>query len=242
MTVALTSFWSSIKLIFSRISRYENVVSAKSVAYYLLYPSERYQYSSNRVPFSFGKLSSPWNPPHDEIPTRRTRPERTCSRRCTGPRTGSGLAIAQRWVDIADWPTVFLCLLVTVGQEPACDCLHNTCGPNCDRCCPMFNQRPWKAGPAHCEQCQCHGHATECQYDPIVEEERSSLDIYGTYSGGGICINCSVSKRDDLSLTGVRGEGGESVRHASSARRRRRRLSPDFDDVWSNGLFWRTFF
>lgn len=57
----------------------------------------------------------------------------------------------------------------------------------------MYNQRPWKSGPVICEKCQCHGHATECQYDPIVDEEKSSLDIYGTYSGGGICINCSVS-------------------------------------------------
>ncbi|XP_025195973.1 laminin subunit alpha-1 [Melanaphis sacchari] len=83
------------------------------------------------------------------------------------------------------------CKQMSENVEPSCECLHNTCGPNCDRCCPMFNQRPWKSGPVMCEKCQCHGHATECQYDPIVDEEKSSLDIYGTYSGGGICINCT---------------------------------------------------
>lgn len=88
-------------------------------------------------------------------------------------------------------PSHLLC--VFHFQEPSCDCLHNTCGTSCDRCCPLYNQRPWKSGPTICEQCQCHGHATECQYDPIVAEQRSSLDIYGTYSGGGICINCMVS-------------------------------------------------
>lgn len=88
---------------------------------------------------------------------------------------------------------LFHLLCVFHFQEPSCDCLHNTCGTNCDRCCPLYNQRPWKSGPTICEQCQCHGHATECQYDPIIAEQRSSLDIYGTYSGGGICINCMVS-------------------------------------------------
>ncbi|VVC37186.1 Hypothetical protein CINCED_3A012310 [Cinara cedri] len=83
------------------------------------------------------------------------------------------------------------CKQMLENTEPSCDCLHNTCGSRCDRCCPLYNQRPWKSGPVICEKCQCHGHATECQYDPIVDEEKSSLDIYGTYSGGGICINCS---------------------------------------------------
>lgn len=82
------------------------------------------------------------------------------------------------------------CKQVSEDAEPTCDCLHNTYGSSCDKCSPLFNQRPWKSGPVLCEQCQCHGHSTECQYDSIVAEEKSSLDIYGTYSGGGICINC----------------------------------------------------
>ena len=36
-----------------------------------------------------------------------------------------------------------------------CQCAHNTCGESCERCCPLFNQKPWKAGtlthPSACE-------------------------------------------------------------------------------------------
>ncbi|XP_050425592.1 laminin subunit alpha-1 isoform X2 [Adelges cooleyi] len=83
------------------------------------------------------------------------------------------------------------CKQISETAEPSCDCQHNTCGQNCDRCSPLYNQRPWKAGPTACEQCQCYGHATECRYDPTVDAEKSSLDLYGTYSGGGVCVNCS---------------------------------------------------
>ncbi len=29
---------------------------------------------------------------------------------------------------------------------PKCQCEHNTCGNSCEKCCPLFNQKPWKAG------------------------------------------------------------------------------------------------
>ncbi|CAL8319798.1 unnamed protein product [Arctogadus glacialis] len=29
-----------------------------------------------------------------------------------------------------------------------CECTHNTCGESCDRCCPGFNQRAWRAATA----------------------------------------------------------------------------------------------
>ncbi|XP_054888860.1 laminin subunit alpha-3-like isoform X2 [Poeciliopsis prolifica] len=75
-----------------------------------------------------------------------------------------------------------------------CECLHNTCGETCDRCCPGFNQKPWRAAtvdsPNDCQPCQCFTHASDCYYDPEVEKRRASLDTFGRYNGGGVCIGC----------------------------------------------------
>lgn len=39
-----------------------------------------------------------------------------------------------------------------------CKCKHNTCGQNCEKCCPLFNQRSYKIGTYDdanaCEQCE----------------------------------------------------------------------------------------
>ncbi|XP_055007957.1 laminin subunit alpha-3 [Boleophthalmus pectinirostris] len=75
-----------------------------------------------------------------------------------------------------------------------CQCQHNTCGESCDRCCPGFNQKPWRAATVHspneCQPCQCFSHAFDCYYDPEVEQRGASLDIFGRYDGGGVCIGC----------------------------------------------------
>ncbi|XP_055084301.1 laminin subunit alpha-3-like isoform X1 [Periophthalmus magnuspinnatus] len=75
-----------------------------------------------------------------------------------------------------------------------CECQHNTCGESCDRCCPGFNQKPWRAATVHspneCQPCQCFSHAFDCYYDPEVERRGASLDIFGRYDGGGVCIGC----------------------------------------------------
>ncbi|XP_072297637.1 laminin subunit alpha-3-like [Eucyclogobius newberryi] len=75
-----------------------------------------------------------------------------------------------------------------------CECQHNTCGESCDRCCPGFNQKPWRAATVHspneCQPCQCFSHAFDCYYDPEVEQRGASLDIFGRYDGGGVCIDC----------------------------------------------------
>ena len=31
-------------------------------------------------------------------------------------------------------------------QRLSCDCIHNTCGNNCEKCCPGYNQKPWQPG------------------------------------------------------------------------------------------------
>ncbi|CAN7938715.1 unnamed protein product, partial [Ixodes hexagonus] len=76
-----------------------------------------------------------------------------------------------------------------------CKCEHNTCGASCERCCPMFNQQPWRMGTngdaAECEECQCFEHATSCVYDSNVAKSRTSINKFGEYHGGGVCQNCS---------------------------------------------------
>ncbi|ELW48958.1 Laminin subunit alpha-3 [Tupaia chinensis] len=75
-----------------------------------------------------------------------------------------------------------------------CECQHHTCGETCDRCCAGFSQKRWR--PAtweqsnECEACNCHGHATDCYYDPDIEQQQASLNSQGVYAGGGVCINC----------------------------------------------------
>ncbi|XDV45703.1 hypothetical protein PO909_013751, partial [Leuciscus waleckii] len=75
-----------------------------------------------------------------------------------------------------------------------CDCQHNTCGPSCDRCCPGFNQFPWKPATTYsaneCEPCNCHRHSSECYYDPNIDQRRTSLNMQGEYRGGGVCLEC----------------------------------------------------
>ncbi|KAJ1526312.1 hypothetical protein ONE63_009462 [Megalurothrips usitatus] len=71
-----------------------------------------------------------------------------------------------------------------------CKCQHNTEGASCERCRPRFNQEPWRHG-APCVECQCHGHARACRYDPAVAMEAASVDKHGVYRGGGVCLECS---------------------------------------------------
>ncbi|MEJ1281613.1 laminin alpha 3 [Cricetulus griseus] len=75
-----------------------------------------------------------------------------------------------------------------------CECQHHTCGETCNRCCAGYNQRHWRPAARgqhnECEACNCHGHAVDCYYDPDVEQQQASLNSKGTYSGGGVCINC----------------------------------------------------
>lgn len=75
-----------------------------------------------------------------------------------------------------------------------CSCKHNTCGNQCETCCPGFVQKKWKQARADkifmCEPCECYGHATECLYDEEVDRLGLSVDMYGNYQGGGVCQNC----------------------------------------------------
>ncbi|XP_056422497.1 laminin subunit alpha-2 isoform X2 [Hyla sarda] len=80
-------------------------------------------------------------------------------------------------------------------NKSSCECEHNTCGASCDRCCPGFHQKPWRAGTFltkhECEACNCHGKTGECYYDQEVANKNQSLNINGDYIGGGVCVNCT---------------------------------------------------
>ncbi|XP_078599139.1 laminin subunit alpha-2-like isoform X15 [Branchiostoma floridae x Branchiostoma japonicum] len=90
-----------------------------------------------------------------------------------------------------------VCPQVPGAQTLRCQCEHNTCGESCERCCPLFNQKPWQPGTAEssneCEACQCFGHADECVYDQGVADRRESVNILGIYEGGGVCQNCRAN-------------------------------------------------
>lgn len=76
-----------------------------------------------------------------------------------------------------------------------CECMHNTCGKNCEQCCPLYNQKPFRIGTSQkenrCEKCQCHGHAEECRYSPDVDKRNLSINFRGKMTGGGVCLNCT---------------------------------------------------
>ncbi|XP_055540243.1 laminin subunit alpha-1 isoform X2 [Wyeomyia smithii] len=82
-----------------------------------------------------------------------------------------------------------------IDNMPRCECMHNTCGTHCDKCCPLFNQRPYRMGTPFmankCEKCECNGHAKACYYDKEVDEQSLSMNIRGKMSGGGVCLNCT---------------------------------------------------
>jgi len=81
----------------------------------------------------------------------------------------------------------------------ACQCEGNTCGVQCDQCCLLYNQFPWKPGSgapwtndaaAKCEACNCHNHADTCMFNQTVSDLGLSMSINGSMIGGGVCLNC----------------------------------------------------
>ncbi|XP_055581897.1 usherin [Falco cherrug] len=79
------------------------------------------------------------------------------------------------------------------AMEPyRCLCVTEsyTEGNNCDRCLPLYNDKPFRPGDQvhayNCKPCQCYSHAVSCHYDlamdPFPQEH---------YRGsGGVCDNC----------------------------------------------------
>ncbi|XP_007951255.1 laminin subunit beta-3 [Orycteropus afer afer] len=74
-----------------------------------------------------------------------------------------------------------------VQVHDVCVCQHNTAGPNCDRCAPFYNNRPWRPAddqdPHECQRCDCNGHSEMCHFDPAVFAASQGAH-------GGVCDNC----------------------------------------------------
>ncbi|XP_029698573.1 laminin subunit alpha-1 isoform X2 [Takifugu rubripes] len=86
------------------------------------------------------------------------------------------------------------CPLDPVTKKLHCVCEHNTCGENCNECCPGYHQQPWQPGTVRegntCEKCNCHNKATDCFYNQTVADLSLSLNIHGVRRGGGVCVSC----------------------------------------------------
>ncbi|XP_062987367.1 laminin subunit alpha-1 [Elgaria multicarinata webbii] len=87
------------------------------------------------------------------------------------------------------------CPLDKDTKKLQCQCEHNTCGESCNECCPGYHQAPWRPGTISvgnkCEKCNCHNKAEDCYYDQSVADQKKSINIYGQFKGGGVCINCT---------------------------------------------------
>ncbi|KAK2859738.1 hypothetical protein Q5P01_004358 [Channa striata] len=86
------------------------------------------------------------------------------------------------------------CPLDPISKKLRCVCEHNTCGENCNQCCPGYHQQPWQPGTLSkgntCEKCNCHNKANDCFYNQTVSELSLSLNSRGVRQGGGVCIDC----------------------------------------------------
>ncbi|XP_008058180.1 laminin subunit beta-3 [Carlito syrichta] len=74
-----------------------------------------------------------------------------------------------------------------VQVQDVCVCQHNTAGPNCERCAPFYNNRPWRPAegqdPHECQRCDCNGHSETCHFDPAVFAASQGAH-------GGVCDSC----------------------------------------------------
>ncbi|KAE8281307.1 Netrin-4 Beta-netrin Hepar-derived netrin-like protein Precursor [Larimichthys crocea] len=67
-----------------------------------------------------------------------------------------------------------------------CVCRHNTAGDHCERCAPLYNDRPWQpadgltGAPQECRKCKCNGHAQSCHFDWTAWRESGQ-------QSGGVC-------------------------------------------------------
>ncbi|XP_006890633.1 PREDICTED: usherin [Elephantulus edwardii] len=80
----------------------------------------------------------------------------------------------------------------TTSQPYRCHCSQEsfTEGLHCDRCLPLYNDKPFHQGDQvhtfNCKPCQCNNHTRSCHYDIAVDPFPS--EHYR--GGGGVCDNC----------------------------------------------------
>ena len=60
----------------------------------------------------------------------------------------------------------------------------------CNRCQPLYNNKPFQRGNIGnafpCIKCECNEHADSCVYNQTLDRNPSSR----TLGGGGVCVNC----------------------------------------------------
>ncbi|XP_062981457.1 usherin [Elgaria multicarinata webbii] len=63
-------------------------------------------------------------------------------------------------------------------------------GNNCNRCWPLYNDKPFHPGDQvhayNCKACECYGHARSCHYNRTMD----SFPNEHHRGGGGVCDNC----------------------------------------------------
>nr|XP_019599683.1 PREDICTED: usherin isoform X2 [Rhinolophus sinicus] len=80
----------------------------------------------------------------------------------------------------------------TTNQPYRCLCSQEsfTEGLHCDRCLPLYNDKPFRQGDQFhafsCKPCQCNGHSSSCHYDISVDPFPSEHHR----GGGGVCDDC----------------------------------------------------
>ncbi|ELW55473.1 Usherin [Tupaia chinensis] len=78
------------------------------------------------------------------------------------------------------------------GQLYRCLCSQEsfTEGLQCDRCLPLYNDKPFRQGDQvhafNCKPCQCHSHSRSCHYNISVDP----FPLEHGRGGGGVCDNC----------------------------------------------------
>ncbi|KAL0962909.1 hypothetical protein UPYG_G00347010 [Umbra pygmaea] len=96
-----------------------------------------------------------------------------------------------------------------------CVCRHNTAGVHCERCAPLYNDRPWQpadgltGAPHECRRCKCNGHAQSCTFDWSVWRESSQR------SGGVVTV---YTTQRDATVKAVRQASTEIPRHHTQPR------------------------
>ncbi|CAD5229335.1 unnamed protein product [Bursaphelenchus okinawaensis] len=79
-----------------------------------------------------------------------------------------------------------LCVPSSGGiYKEACQCEHNTTGVDCEKCLPMYQDRPWRPADTQdaneCLPCLCNDLADRCFFDE---------KLYNETGHGGHCIEC----------------------------------------------------
>ncbi|XP_029001116.1 usherin isoform X2 [Betta splendens] len=95
----------------------------------------------------------------------------------------------------------------TAAMPYRCLCLpeSHTEGNNCQRCAPLYNDKPFRSGdqlqPMNCRPCRCHGHASSCHYDAQADDHPDEQHR----GGGGVCDDCrhnTTGKSCELCVSG----------------------------------------